>query len=153
MHYFFSSQKCKKDIENSKFLTIKLQTRSSIPDADFCSGVVISILETTTFFSSSPSSKRSSRPRNWLTPSAKESRPQRSYMSECRTLACSFLTFAADYNSKAGSGRRRWASISCADDSPLGLSSGRAILDALRADLLNDNLSEERSRAEPGGLC
>lgn len=28
-------------------------------------------------------------------------------------------------------------------DSPLGLSSGRAILDALRADLLNDNLSEE----------
>ena len=37
--------------------------------------------------------------------------------------------------------------------SALGLSSGRAILDALRADLLNDNLSEERSRAEPGGLC
>lgn len=34
-------------------------------------------------------------------------------------------------------------STSTSNDSPLGLSSGRAILDALRTDLLNDNLSEE----------
>ena len=31
------AKKMQKDIENSKFLTIKQQTKSSIPNADFCS--------------------------------------------------------------------------------------------------------------------